>query len=372
MITPEAKTIIKLLGDDTITRFVGGCVRNFIIGEPIGDIDLATKLAPQDVMKRLKADGVKVIPTGIEHGTVTAVLNKKVFEITTLRKDVETDGRRAVIAFTEDWTEDALRRDFTMNTLLADLAGNIYDPLGRGIADLHKGKVIFVGEPAERIKEDYLRVLRFFRFHARYGKGAPDATALKSCAAASRKIKTLSKERVTQEFIKILNGSKSSKIVTLIYDNGLLHDVVASNYQEQLLTSLIKKQKQPDEAARLLVVVGLKEAGIKKLEKSLRLPLKTLARMRDILSARKVLAKLSGQTTLLSLYHWGREATLQALYIENAPAKLVRLAEDATIPVFPITGKDLLKEGFKAGPDLGQELKKREAKWIKNGFKLSV
>lgn len=369
MISPEAKKIIKVLGGDDVTRFVGGCVRNHLLGEPSGDIDLATKLLPDEVMKRLKAADIKVVPTGIEHGTVTAVLNKKPFEVTTLRRDVETDGRRAVVAFTDDWAEDAQRRDFTMNTLSADLEGGIYDPLGRGVSDLHKGKVIFVGDATERIQEDYLRVLRFFRFHARYGKGAPDKAALAACAAASRKLKTLSKERVTQEFLKLLAVSKSPAVISLMSKNNILRDVIQSSYEERLLISLIKRQDQPDEAARLVVVAGLKPAGLKKVETSLRLPLKTLARMQAILEALKTLKTVSDHLVRLSLYRHGRDATVQALYICNAPAKAVKLAQNAEIPIFPVTGKDLMKQGYKQGPELGLELKKLEAKWIKAGFK---
>jgi poly(A) polymerase len=368
VISSDSKKIIKVLGGDGVTRFVGGCVRNYLLGEPAGDIDLATKLLPDEVMKRLKGAGIKVVPTGIEHGTVTAILNKKPFEVTTLRRDVETDGRRAVVAFTEDWDEDAKRRDFTMNTLSADLDGAIYDPLGRGVSDLHKGKVVFVGDATERIREDYLRVLRFFRFHARYGKGAPDKAALVACAAASRKLKTLSKERVTQEFVKLLEVTKSPKILTLMRQNNLLLDVVSPSYEESRLISLIKKQNEPDEAARLVIVAGLNPAGVKKMEASLRLPLKTLAKMRAILDALKTLKTVSDHSVKLSLYLHGREATIQALYICNAPTKAVKLGEGAEIPVFPVTGKVLMKEGYAQGPELGLELKKREAKWIRHGF----
>ena len=264
VITPSVRKIFAALGGDSDTRMVGGCVRNALIGVPCGDIDIATKLLPQEVMKRLKAAGLKVIPTGIDHGTVTAVADKQGFEITTLRRDVATDGRRAVIAYTDDWAEDARRRDFTMNTLFADLSGKVYDPLGQGVRDLERRKIVFVGDPAERIKEDYLRVLRFFRFHGKYGKGAPDRAALRACAAASRNLKTLSKERVTQEILKILEVAKCPPVLSLMRANGLLKDVIAAGYEETALTALIKKQKEPELAVSFAAAGGKYICGFEK------------------------------------------------------------------------------------------------------------
>ncbi len=365
MTAPAVRRIFATLGGDGDTRFVGGCVRNALLGVPVGDIDIATRLLPDEVMKKLKAAGIKTVPTGIDHGTVTAVADKRGFEITTLRRDVETDGRRAVVAFTEDWAEDARRRDFTMNTLLADLQGNIYDPLGNGVADLEKRKVRFVGDPAERIAEDYLRVLRFFRFHVRYGKGAPDKAALTACAAASRKLKTLSKERVTQEVLKILEVAKCPPVFSLMRASGILKDVIAASYDEKALTALIKKQSAPDLSARLVLLGGNSAAGVKKISAALRLPNRTVTEMDAILAAQKTLRKKDDHAVLLSLYRHGRDATVQAALIQNLP---VKFAETAPIPVFPVTGKMLLKQGCQPGPAMGQALKKLEAAWIKSGF----
>lgn len=368
MITPQAARVIKVLGGDSVTRFVGGCVRNFVLGEDTGDIDLATQLEPGEVMRRLKEDGIKAVPTGIDHGTVTAVCEGIPFEVTTLRRDVETDGRHAVVAFTDDWAEDARRRDFTMNTLSADLSGRIYDPLGRGLSDLKKGKVIFVGKAAERIAEDYLRVLRFFRFHARYGRGRPDTQALASCAAASRKLKVLSVERVTQEFLKLLAVPKSPSTLTLMRENGLLRNIIPTSYDERRLAALIRLQKRygtDDLSARLVLVAGLKRSGVKALETSLRLPRRTLLQIEAIIDAVKTLKDISDHTVRLSLYRHGLEATRQALLVLNAPARYLKME---AVPVFPVTGKDLVEEGYKPGPGLGAELKRREAAWIRRGF----
>src|ERR1700743_2625281 len=175
MKAPETLAVMNALGD---ARFVGGVVRNALLGKPVDDIDIATPLTPDEVTKRLQASKLKAVPTGIEHGTITAVSNGRPFEVTTLRRDVATDGRRAVVAFTTDWSEDAERRDFRLNALYLDMQGRLYDPVGQGGADARAGRVIFVGDAAPRIREDYLRILRFFRFHAWYGRGAPDAAGL--------------------------------------------------------------------------------------------------------------------------------------------------------------------------------------------------
>lgn len=372
MTSPGLKKVFAALGGDATTRFVGGCVRNALIGEPIGDIDIATVLTPDAVIERLRGAGIKVIPTGIDHGTITAVIDGQGYEITTLRRDVATDGRRAVVAYTEDWAEDAQRRDFTMNTLLADMTGHVFDPLGHGRRDLERRKVLFVGDPAQRIREDYLRVLRFFRFHARYGRGAPDKAALLACAAASRNLKMLSKERVTQEVLKLLAVAKCPAVLTIMQSHKILPEVIAPAYEETLLKSLIKKQKDVDMTARLLVLCGNRIAGLKKIGHALRLTNKTVLQMGAILAAQKTLQKFEPHFVLLSLYKHGRAATLQALYIMNAPARLVRLAEAGDIPVFPYNGKALLKAGYKSGPEIGKILQKLERQWIASGFKASA
>ena len=184
MTAPETVAVFDALeaaGGADCARYVGGCVRNSLIGQPVNDIDIATRLTPEQVTAALKAAGLKAVPTGIEYGTVTAVSGGKPFEITTLRRDVATDGRRAVVAFTDDWARDAERRDFTLNSLYASRDGAIFDPTGQGVADARAGRIAFVGEPEERVREDYLRILRFFRFFAWYGHGPADAAALAAC-----------------------------------------------------------------------------------------------------------------------------------------------------------------------------------------------
>ena len=224
MRSEEARALWRALNDDgeRQTLFVGGCVRNALLDAPVYDLDLATLHTPDEVISRLEAAGIRAIPTGVDHGTITAVINKHAFEITTLRKDVETDGRHAVIAFSTDWNEDANRRDFTMNTLLCDVEGNVYDPTGQGIDDLNARRLRFVGEASARIAEDYLRILRYFRFHALYAEGAPDAGILAACKQAAPHIEGLSRERITQEVFKILMVDKPADTLRIMRDNNIL------------------------------------------------------------------------------------------------------------------------------------------------------
>ena len=213
---------LEAVGGPDSARFVGGCVRDAILKRPIGDIDIATPLTPDVVTRALTDAGLKAVPTGIEHGTVTAIADHKPFEITTLRRDVETDGRRAVVAFTGDWAEDAARRDFRLNALYLEPDGTLHDPTGGGIADAHAGRIVFVGDAETRIREDYLRILRFFRFSAWFGKGEPDAAGLTACATLKDGVQTLSGERVSKELLKLLAADDPRPAVRLMAASGVL------------------------------------------------------------------------------------------------------------------------------------------------------
>ncbi|RZJ27620.1 MAG: CCA tRNA nucleotidyltransferase, partial [Brevundimonas sp.] len=195
---------LEASGGPDCARFVGGCVRNALMGRPIDDVDIATSLKPEDTEAAIRAAGLKAVPTGIAHGTVTAVSERQPFEITTLRRDVTTDGRNATVAFTDDWAEDAARRDFRLNALYADGEGQVFDPTGQGVADAAAGRIVFVGDPRTRIREDYLRILRFFRFFAWYGQGEPDVEGLEACRDLAPGISRLSAERVSKELMKLL------------------------------------------------------------------------------------------------------------------------------------------------------------------------
>ena len=221
------KRLLKALGaDEGLTRYVGGAVRDDLLGLPVSDVDLATRIRPQQVVERLEAVGVKVVPTGIAHGTVTAVSDGLPVEVTSLRRDVTTDGRRATIAYTDDWQEDAARRDFTLNALSADpKSGEIFDYFG-GLDDLEERRVRFIGDPIERIAEDHLRILRFFRFHARFGSGDPDPAALDACAARANDLMALSRERIADELLKLLAMPDPSPTVRVMLDRAILMPVL--------------------------------------------------------------------------------------------------------------------------------------------------
>ena len=229
MTAPETAAVFDALeaeGGPDCARFVGGCVRNALAGRPIDDIDIATTLPPDRVTTALKAARIAAIPTGIEHGTVTAVSAHKPHEITTLRRDVTTDGRRATVAFTDDWAEDAQRRDFTLNALYARRDGQVLDPTGRGVDDAKAGRIVFVGDPERRLREDHLRNLRFFRFQAWFGKGAPDPAALAACAALKDQVDGLAAERISKELLKLLAADDPRAAVRAMAEAGVLEVVL--------------------------------------------------------------------------------------------------------------------------------------------------
>jgi len=387
MRTDETRALWCALNDDgkMQTLFVGGCVRNALLGAPVYDLDLATIHTPDDVINRLEAKHIRAIPTGIDHGTITAVINKKHFEITTLRKDVETDGRHAVIAFSTDWKEDAHRRDFTMNTLLCDVEGNIYDPTGQGIDDLDARNIRFVGNAQDRIAEDYLRILRYFRFHALYGAGEPDADILAACKAAASHIDDLSRERITQEMFKIIMVDSSvngpADILGIMRDNKILpalfeHD--GGNLERLAHVSHFQKEYGLGQlSCRLFTLAGLNLINAQSFDRYLIVPKLVLKDMKAMNAARAIGDLSCDHTLKCALYKCGRTATAQALVIALAYDELnnvegaaaLGIIKNWDIPNFPLSGDDLIAEGFESGPALGQELAKREQAWIERGFK---
>ncbi len=384
MNAPETKAVMAALNEgvdnEPLTLFVGGCVRNALLAEPVEDMDLATKLTPDEVTRRLEAAGIKVIPTGIDHGTVTAVMNGRAFEITTLRKDIETDGRRAVVAFADNWREDAERRDFTMNTLLADDLGNVYDPIGSGLGDIEARKVIFVGQAAQRIEEDYLRILRFFRFHARYGVGKPDALALKACKAQATHISSLSAERITQEFFKIISVDKPEDVLGIMLDNNILPEILRSKDQIAFFGHFCDFQKRYgliSLSSRLYVLSELdKENLARKLFLIPKVFLRDVDAMHEVLSMPNM---DNDKAVRAAIYKGGRTASAQALMIElvqdrvmngYAPSAL-KIIQNWDVPSFPVDGQMLIKAGMKPGPALGEALSRLEERWIASDFQQS-
>lgn len=362
--------------------FVGGCVRNSLLNKDVQDIDIATILLPDEVIAKLEGNHIKVIPTGVDHGTVTAVFDTHNFEITTLRKDIKTDGRHAVVEFGSDWFEDAKRRDFTMNTLLMDMDGNIYDPTGRGIADLEARRVVFVGNPPERIAEDYLRILRFFRFHAYYGGGDPDADALEACRDAADQIGNLSKERITQEFLKILVADRAVETLELMFDCGVLNELKGAVYDAAQFLCFCQLQndsswdvstdfrKVEQEIARLyFVTAGSNEAVMRYLRLSGKQ--QKLLSLYEGQSAR--LHDLDEKTVKILIYRQGNEVAEQLVLIYAArhdvdAAQALDICQNWQVPEFPLTGDDLIKQGHKPGPELGALLRQKEDEWLEALF----
>lgn len=385
MICANVQKLFKVLGGAGHVRFVGGCVRNMVLGLPVGDIDLATTHSPDHVIKILSASKIKYVPTGLDHGTITAVVGGVGYEITTLRRDVATDGRRAVVNFTDNWAEDVARRDFTMNALYADLDGNIYDPLGQGLNDLKRHKVKFVGDAEIRIQEDYLRILRFFRFQSLYGKGAPDKKALLACSKFAPKIKTLSRERITQEFTKILMVDTPQKILKVMSDYKILSDILGKSFNPDRIGLLIKFQKTLGKidkdvlfCLRLIITLGFQFKKITKISNLLIINKKQISILNDI-SKIKINTKRLNSLKMMELqYFYPSHSVLAALILQSIKdelsladfKKLYDLLSVTKRPVFPISGKDLRLLGIPEGEKLGKTLKSLERKWIQSGFTL--
>ncbi|HEY9553425.1 CCA tRNA nucleotidyltransferase [Allosphingosinicella sp.] len=355
------------------TRFVGGCVRDTLLGIDVSDIDLATRLEPGAVIERLKRAHIKAVPTGIAHGTVTAVLQGGPVEVTTLRRDVSTDGRRATIAYTDDWLEDAARRDFTINALSADpetLA--IYDYFG-GEADLADRKVRFIGDPLVRIAEDHLRILRFFRFHARFGRGDPDAAALEACADRANDLMALSRERIADELLKLLALSSPHPTVALMVERGILRAVLPEIGDEGVrrLGDLIVREQAanaaPEPIRRLAALLPADPDLAAAVAARLRLSKRATRRL---VSAAAREPKESGDPRALA-YRIGRaEATDRLLLQDDTddPATRLDILREWQRPHFPLTGGDLIAMGLRPGPVVAKTLQAIERQWIEDGF----
>ncbi|HSM96689.1 MAG TPA: CCA tRNA nucleotidyltransferase, partial [Rhizomicrobium sp.] len=306
MTNADTRAVMDALGD---ARFVGGVVRNALMGREVSDIDIATPLTPQDVTKKLEAAKLKAVPTGIEHGTVTAISNGRPYEVTTLRRDVSTDGRRAVVAFTTDWAEDAQRRDFTMNALYADASGEVFDSVG-GVADLKAGRVRFVGDPATRIREDFLRILRLFRFHAWYGKGEIDKPALQAAAAEKANLKQLSGERVAREMLKLLLAEDPVPVLRSMAATGLLGEIVPGELNIARLERLVSIDANnffpPDAILRLAALLPDRTAAANEISDRWKLSNADRERLADLCgNTEKVVSYLSIKEVRKLLYKLG-------------------------------------------------------------------
>ncbi|PTQ13011.1 polynucleotide adenylyltransferase [Sphingomonas oleivorans] len=364
--------LVRTLGaGDGLVRFVGGAVRDTLLGLPVADIDCATALMPDEVRERIRAAGFKAVPTGIAHGTVTAVLPEGPVEVTTLRRDVSTDGRRATVAFTEDWREDAARRDFTINALSADpLTGEIHDYFG-GLGDLEAGLVRFIGDAERRIAEDHLRILRFFRFHARFGQGAPDAAGLAACAARANDLMALSRERIADELIKLLAVADPTPTVALMVEHGIfapvLPEIDAAGVAR--LAELVAREQimaRPDPLRRLAALLPADPAVAENV--AARLKLSNANRKRLALAADDA-APIEPRRLA---YRIGSEGATDRLLLrapdrDSAASGLAAL-EGWAPPRLPLGGGDLIRRGLKAGPVVAATLRAIERRWVEEDF----
>ena len=355
---------------DGQARVVGGCVRNALMGFPIDDVDVATPLTPDAVTERLKAAGLKAVPTGIEHGTITAVADRRPFEITTLRRDVTTDGRNATVAFTDDWSEDAGRRDFRLNALYADLDGTIFDPTGQGIADAEAGRIVFVGDPETRIREDYLRILRFFRFFAWYGRGEPDAAGLRACAALKDGMGRLSAERVSKELLKLLAAPDPRRTVRLMADAGVLALVLPAAGGLDLFGAMVGVS--PDPLLRLSALLPDDFEAVGEAARSLRLS--NAEKDRLVLAVRDgpLDPGMGDAEARASLYRLGRarfeDQARRAQAAGGDVSRLLDLAAAWPSLRMPVDGHAAKAAGATDGLAIGRALKAFEAEWIAADF----
>lgn len=347
------------------TRFVGGFVRDSLLDIPSADIDCATRLLPDIVLDRVKAAGFKAVPTGIAHGTVTAILPSGPVEITTLRRDVSTDGRRATIVYTDDWREDAARRDFTINALFADTAGEIYDYFG-GVRDLEAGHVRFIGNPLTRIAEDHLRILRFFRFHARFSGGQPDEAALAACSARAHDLMALSRERIADELLKLLALPDPSPTIKIMLEHKILRPILPEIDEDgpKRVAALVAAERAAEIAAdplRRLAALLPPDSALAEAV-AIRLKLSNGARKRLAFAAGSI-----SQTPHALAYALGRDSAVDRLLLGNMPDTAAAIAR-WEIPRLPIGGGALVKRGLKAGPLVAATLRAIETQWIAENF----
>jgi poly(A) polymerase len=389
---PALTRVFNLLNaDGGEVRVVGGAVRNSLMGLPVADIDMATTLLPEEVVARAKKAGIKSVPTGIDHGTVTLVIEGAPFEVTTLRRDVETDGRRAEVAFGSDWKVDAERRDLTINALYANAKGDVIDLVG-GLPDIEKRNIRFIGNAAERVAEDYLRVLRFFRFFAHYGAGRPDADGLRACAQACSKLAALSAERVWSEMKKLLAARDPGRALLWMRQAGVLSEILpeSEKWGIDAIPALVVAEQafgwQPEALLRLAAIVPPDAERLDAMAKRLRLSKAEAAFLSAWAKAPRLPAVIADTAFARLLYRHGSNGLDTSLRLalaasrqksEDDPAQLPETArlwgllgrtENWQKPVFPLTGADALAAGIPAGPRIGEVLAALEHQWVEGNF----
>ncbi len=365
-------------------RFVGGCVRNALLGENVADVDIATQLTPDLVEKAMLAAGIAVHPTGIEHGTLTVVADHHPFEVTTLRRDVETDGRRATVAFTEDWAEDAQRRDFRMNALYASIDGDVFDPTGGGLDDVAARRIVFVGDAETRIREDYLRILRFFRFFAWYGHGEPDPDGLAACEKLKAGLEGISAERIWMETKKLLAARDPLLSMAAMERSGVLAQLFPNSKGLDLLGKVVGVEGRvgltPDPMVRFLSLFWKDVRAVPLACSDLKMSNEERQRLvwavRDDTPIRVAMAPEDMRRDLYAigagvfrdrvLLQWAQDPVQSPGW-----AALYAQAGAWQKPVMPVTGEDLLARGIREGPEIGSTLRRLETAWIESDFALT-
>jgi poly(A) polymerase len=378
---PAAKLLTVLDARGEEARVVGGAVRNTLMDLPPGDVDIATTALPEEVVRRAKAAGFHPVPTGIEHGTVTVVVSGTPFEVTTLRQDIETDGRHADVRFGRDWQVDAERRDFTMNALFLTRERRVIDFVG-GVDDIKARRVRFIGDPDTRIREDFLRILRFFRFFAVYGDGVPEPAGLAACVRNRGGLVKLSRERVRVEMMKLLPGKRAAEAAAAMAESGILDRVLAGVADIAALTRLAAIETAmhlaPDPVRRLAALGVRVTEDAERLRERLRLSNEEHRRLVSMGDAWwRIVPAADDRAARALLYRLGtdayRDRALVAFARARAPepaawAALLSLPERWTPPKFPLAAKDLIARGVEKGPALGAALRQAEATWIAKGF----
>lgn len=382
LIRPQTQAVLSAIGaGGHEARIVGGAVRSALLQRAVADIDISTTARPEEVMRLATAAGLQAIATGIEHGTVTIVVDRTAYEVTTLRRDVATDGRHAEVAFTDDWAADASRRDFTVNALYCDADGTLFDPL-KGLPDLLAGRVRFIGDPGERIREDYLRILRFFRFHADIGSGPVDAHGLAACGRERAGLSRLSAERVRAEIVRLLAADGVIGVIDIMHGHGFLAPLLGAAPRPLLLATLVAREKalaDPSDAMlRLSALAVAVEEDRDRLTAKLRLSRSERERLVPFEPPLARLGQSDPAVARATLYRLGADRWRRHVLAgwcmagagtdDEAWRSLASLASRWPMPRFPLRGDDAIVAGVPAGPQIGRVLRRIEQDWIAGDF----
>lgn len=379
-----ARLLASLDRDGEQARVVGGAVRNALLRLPVAEIDVATTAVPDEVVRRVQATGWKAVPTGIEHGTVTVVIDSHPFEVTTLREDIETFGRKAKVMFGRDWRADAERRDFTVNALSASADGKVFDYVG-GLADIAARRVRFIGDPRQRIAEDYLRILRFFRFHAHFAEGPPDAAGLHACIAARAGLATLSRERVRMELLKLFVASGAAPTLSVMSESGLLGPVLGGVPYLASFKRMAEVEAalalDADAVRRLGALAVMVSEDAERLSQRLRLTNAESERLLALDGWWRVAPASNEQAARALLYHLGPQSFTDRILLawshaqagtdDRAWRELASLPQRWTAPVFPLKSADFTRRGIRPGPALGATMRAAKEAWIAADFPMN-